>query len=333
LKLEGAPGQDTPVGNGQRGDKDQQQKEARRTKVSVNTSRLHLVFGLLLGVSFILRASAAGIDPFYVVRIASGKEAFNAGRFQEAADEFRIGCFGLLDRPPALLECTARLALAQKGAGRIADVEETLRRFREIETRFGVWKQVDLELPVRTSFVKLVKESKGFETLAATLSVPSAQPSPAMARTAPAPLQAPATVATQRREPSPAPSPLVAVPVERAPPEQALSQADVQKLLQKKSFDKALAASLVLLERDPSSREVRKMVLESSVLSKSFETGERQISQLEPFRDGEEGSMFYAAVSLFETGSVEKARRLMEKCVPKLVSSPFLEYYKKRILG
>jgi hypothetical protein len=144
--------------------------------------------GFLLGVSCILPASEAGIHPFYVSRLTVGKEAYRAARFQEAVDDLRIGCFGLLEQPPILLECTARLALAQKAAGRAASVDETLRRFNEIESRFGAWKQVDLELPIRADFVKLVKERKGFDALAAAISVP-AVPS---ARTAtPAPVITP----------------------------------------------------------------------------------------------------------------------------------------------
>jgi hypothetical protein len=61
--------------------------------------------------------------------------------------------------------------------------------------------------------------------------------------------------------------------------------------------------------------------------------GARLVSKLEPFRDGEEGPMFYASVALFETGSVEKARRLVEKAMAKLASNPYVEYYGKKILN
>jgi tetratricopeptide (TPR) repeat protein len=303
LKFERAPGQDTSVRYGQRADEYQQQKEAGRAKVSGKVSRMHLVFGLLLvalGVPCILRASEPGIDPFYLSRLTAGKEAYRAGRFQDAVDEFRIGCFGLLERPPALAECTARLALAQKGAGRITGVDETLRRLGEIESRFGVWKQVDLEAPLRGDFEKLVGEKKGLDVLAMTLAM------------------------------KPVPSPLATpVPIRANVP----TAADVRALLQEKSYDKALTASLAILDREPSNREVRKLVLESAVLGKSFELGAKQVSELEPFGDGDETTMFYASVSLFETGSVEKARRLLEKSIPKVVSNPYVEYYKKRILG
>lgn len=75
------------------------------------------------------------------------------------------------------------------------------------------------------------------------------------------------------------------------------------------------------------------MAMEAAVLGKNFETGVRQLPSLEPFKDGEEGSMFYGAVSLFETGSVGKARRLLERAFPKLVPNPYLDYYRKKILG
>jgi len=74
-----------------------------------------------------------------------GRDSYRAARFQEAIEDFRIGCFGLLEQPPQLLECSARLALAQAAAGRAADVDVTLRKMNELEGRFGVWRQVELE--------------------------------------------------------------------------------------------------------------------------------------------------------------------------------------------
>jgi hypothetical protein len=321
LELECSPGEDASVGNGRRGDEKQQKKEAGRAKVS-GKSRLHFGYGFgfglgfLFGVSFILRVSAAGIDPFTAARLTAGKEAYRAARFQEAVDELRIGCFGLLEQPPLLLECTARLALAQKAAGRAASVDETLRRFNEIESRFGVWKEVGLEPPLRADFVKLVKERKGFDGLFAAISAPAVPATPAVPS---APTATPTPVIT----PNPTPLPQ---------PKKGPTVADVQKLLQEKSFDQAHVASLAILDREPRSREIQKLVLETAVLSKNFEMGARQVSKLEPFRDGEEGPMFYASVALFETGSVEKARRLVEKALAKLASNPYVDYYKMKIL-
>lgn len=335
LKFEGASREDASVGNGRRGDEKQQKKEAGRAKVS-GKSRLHFVFGLLLGVSFILRASAAGIDPFYLARLAAGKEAYRAARFQEAVDELRIGCFGLLEQPPLLLECTARLALAQKAVGRTASVDETLRRFNEIESRFGVWKEVVLEPPLRADFVKLVKERKGFDSLFAAISapsVPSAPAAPSAPTATPTPVITPIPTPTPVVTPKSTPTPVITPKSNPMPqPEKGPTLADVQKLLQEKSFDQALAVSLAILDREPGSREIQKIVLETAVLSKNFETGAKQVPKLEPFWEGEVGPMFYASVALFETGSVEKARPLVRKAVAKLASSPYVEYYKKRIL-
>jgi hypothetical protein len=58
-----------------------------------------------------------------------------------------------------------------------------------------------------------------------------------------------------------------------------------------------------------------------------------QTAILEPFGDGEEPSMFYAAVALRETGSIASARALVQRARPYLVPSPFVDWYTKEILG
>ena len=53
---------------------------------------------------------------------------------------------------------------------------------------------------------------------------------------------------------------------------------------------------------------------------------------MEPFRDGEEPSMFYAAVGLYETGKKDEARALMERARPRISATPFVNYYAERLL-
>ena len=52
---------------------------------------------------------------------------------------------------------------------------------------------------------------------------------------------------------------------------------------------------------------------------KDWSTGAAQISHLEPFADGEEPWMFYAAVSSYETGNVDTSRSLLKRARPKLI--------------
>ena len=43
--------------------------------------------------------------------------------------------------------------------------------------------------------------------------------------------------------------------------------------------------------------------------------------------------MFYAAVSLYQTGSADAAKGLMARARPKIGTNPFVEHYAKKILG
>jgi hypothetical protein len=88
-----------------------------------------------------------------------------------------------------------------------------------------------------------------------------------------------------------------------------------------------------LVASDPKNREARKALLEASALTKDWDLGTEQSAALEPFADGEEVSMFYAAVALRETGSVASARALVKRARPLLAANAFVNYYTKEILG
>ncbi len=88
-----------------------------------------------------------------------------------------------------------------------------------------------------------------------------------------------------------------------------------------------------VLEAEPGNRDARKALLEAAALMKDWSECNAQTALLEPFVDGEEVSMFYAAVALRETGSIASARALVRRARPFLVSSPFVDWYTKEILG
>ncbi len=87
------------------------------------------------------------------------------------------------------------------------------------------------------------------------------------------------------------------------------------------------------VESNPKSREARKALLEAAALTKDWETCNAQGAALEPFPDGEEPAMFYAAVALRETGSVASARALLKRARPLLARNAWVDYYTKEILG
>jgi hypothetical protein len=88
-----------------------------------------------------------------------------------------------------------------------------------------------------------------------------------------------------------------------------------------------------IVESEPKNRDARKALLEAAALMKDWNECNAQTALLEPFADGEEVSMFYAAVALRETGSIASARALVKRARPFLVSSRFVDWYTKEILG
>jgi hypothetical protein len=113
----------------------------------------------------LLLAIAARADDFYDVRLRVGQEAYREKRYREAADNFRIAVFGMLDRPPVLSQALARLALAQEAAGRKEDADAALSKFLLVERQFGVYDSRSLEAPVGSEFHALLARRVPAETL------------------------------------------------------------------------------------------------------------------------------------------------------------------------
>ena len=144
------------------------------------------------------------------------------------------------------------------------------------------------------------------------------------ARAVAAVLLAAAVVSPPLRAEGPAPTP-------HPTPDARLAQArSLERAGRAADARKILAA---LVEADPKNRDARKALLEAAALMKDWQACNAETATLEPFVEGEEVSMFYAAVALRETGSVASARALVRRARPFLVSSPFVDWYTKEILG
>src|SRR5712692_7549067 len=118
---------------------------------------------LLYGVAVL----AQTVD-FGQAQLEAGREAFAQRQYLEAMEDFRIASFALLDRPAALLESLARLALAQSAAARPADERKgTLERFLEVERQFNLYGELALEAETREAFRALLLREVPAETLSA----------------------------------------------------------------------------------------------------------------------------------------------------------------------
>ncbi len=240
-------------------------------------------------------AAGASTDPFYEQRLRAGKAALVAQRNSDAADELRIAAFGLLDEPKRLSEALALLALAQNNLGWTQQVETTLNRFVEVESRFAAWDPNALEPAPRTQFESLLLRGVPKQTLASAKSlVYLVQPA-----------------ASRAADPLDVASRLIA---ERRP-------ADAVRFL-----SDAIA-------REPGRRPLRLLLLQAATTSANWNIAAAQVAALKPFGETESVSMFYGAVAMFETGRLPEARDLLNKSLPRLTRSAYVDQYVKKING
>lgn len=105
-------------------------------------------------------------DDFYRSRLQDGRIAYQTGSAAEAADLLRVACFGLMDQPQLLSEGLVWLVLAQQKLGRGPETDATLRRFLDVEKRFGAYAKVAAALPAESR--------QAFETVLAARVPPDA---------------------------------------------------------------------------------------------------------------------------------------------------------------
>ncbi len=128
--------------------------------------RIQGIAVLVVALAGMIGAAQAPSEDFYVTRLRQGEAALNAQRPNEAIDQLRIANFGLLDRPALLEEGLAFLTLAYAQAERPHDVDATITRFVEVESRFGVYAKAALEPDVRARFEDLLQRRVRPEALA-----------------------------------------------------------------------------------------------------------------------------------------------------------------------
>lgn len=92
------------------------------------------------------------LDPFYLTLFHEGAQALEEGDAARAARALRLACFGLLEDPPRLAGCLARLGLAQALSDDREGFTETFRRLAVVERRFSGYSRADLPPVEREDF-------------------------------------------------------------------------------------------------------------------------------------------------------------------------------------
>ncbi len=119
---------------------------------------MRIAFALNSVLCVTLAGAAAGQEvsgtapDFSETRLREGKEAYAAGRFAEAVDQFRIAAFGFLDRPNMLCESLVYMALSEAAADHRAQAQTAVERLSDVERRFPSCGQARFDPSVRAQF-------------------------------------------------------------------------------------------------------------------------------------------------------------------------------------
>lgn len=111
----------------------------------------NILYPALAVLAVLALPARAAIDPFYLNLLRDGQHALDRKDFREAARDFRLACFGMLDEPRTLTDCLARLALAQDAAGDVEGFRDTFQRLVELEDRFKAYSQAELAPELRAA--------------------------------------------------------------------------------------------------------------------------------------------------------------------------------------
>lgn len=310
---------------------------------------------LLLAAS---RPAAAAIDPFYQSLLREGGLQYDRGDYAASARTLRIACFGMLDEPPLLAGCLARLALAQDRTGDGEGFQDTFRRIADVEERFQAYTKAELAAETRAA----LEQRLAARIPAATLrSIPAfqalagrkeAQPQPAgeepkarrgqagsTDKASPPPPRVTAAPSPASSSPSSGPAMVAAEP---AGPRAITAgerdrMAEARRLLGQdskvKDLKQAYEMAREVADAHPESVEAQHLAAEAAYRISRWADAARYFR-----RGGEPGEsqpelQFYMAVALFESGDAQSAAAILKRSLPNLQRTPYVDAYARKILG
>lgn len=303
---------------------------------------------------------ASAAHPFYERRLTEGLLAYEQGRLAEAARSFEIAAFGLLEEPPRLTETLVRLALAQARLERAAAFRDTVRRVAELEERFEAYQAAGLSDAERSAFSLRIHELVPALVLTRTPSYQQLLNEEEDPQVAQEPVtQEPAAGKPEKRgrrqrrkaereaaaEARPV-EPVAAEPVEPEalqPVEQARLERAREILAQAQqagALDEARSLAQPLADAHPGRPDLQQLVGEIAYRSSRWDEaaeyllrglGRDLVSDATlPIERPE--LLFYLAVSLYESGRPTEARAPLERALPRIERTRFVDQYIEKIL-
>lgn len=281
---------------------------------------------------------ASAAHPFYERRLTEGLLAYEQGRLEEAARSFEIAAFGLLEEPPRLTETLVRLALAQANLERAPAFRNMVRRVAELEDRFGSYRAAGLSDTERVDFSARIRELIPESVLARTPAYRQLMEDEEEARP---------------KEPVAAEQGEVAEPVDPGKPTesevlQPVEQAQVTRARQilteaqqAGALDEARTLAQPVADAHPGRSDLQQLVGEIAYRSSRWREAADYLSR-GLGRDLASGTgprverpelLFYLAVSLYESGRPAEARAPLERALPRIERTRFVDQYVERILS
>jgi len=325
------------------------------------TALLTLALGLVLGAAG--TGAARATHPHYLRLLRQGTFALERGEPDAAVRDLRLACFGFLDEPPLLAQCLVRLGLAQAGAGDDEGFRETFRRVVEIEERFGAYAAADVTPEERDAFEtqiaarippRTLEYSSVFKRLAETPETAAGTDSAATEadrgrgeRSGASPSASDrdhrsngtrgSDAGTGRTDTAPGTAGQAPAGAAELSSEDRRDLDRARRLLaaavRRSDLDQPLTLARRVADANPNSREAQHL---AAVIAYRASRWQEAVDYFrrggDPGEDNAE-SLFYYAVSLYESGDREAAADALRRSLPHLEATPFVERYRDRILG
>lgn len=235
------------------------------------------------------------VHPHYQGLLRQGLYSLERGDAAAAARHLRLACFGMLDAPEPLADCLARLALAQSTQDDVEAFEQTFRRLIELEERFGVVSDGALSPVLSGQLAEQVALRISEEVLTETGGAFL--------------LAAPDAVEPQLR---------------RA--REALASARNRSELVGVYEETAEVA-----DDHPDHREAQHLAATLAYRISRWDEAVRYFRRGGDPSEEEPELLFYQAVALYETGDTRAAADALERSLPRLSRTPFVQQYQQKI--
>lgn len=308
--------------------------------------------GLLWGMALLLLAPgpATAAHPFYERLLREGTLALERGEAATAARDLQVAAFGLLEEPPLLAEALTRLALARARTEDPTGFRRAFGRLSEIEERFGAYGEARLDPSERKALEDLARRlvppellarMPGFADLAQAREEPATETEAPPAADQPPGEAEPTAAAGERAVSEPISAPAEAKPEEPRPgpeltPGERSRIEEAREILASathaQELERALELARPVADAHGGDRALQELVGEIAYRSSRWRDAVHYLERAE--LDGSRPELlFYLAVAQHETGRTGTARSTLERALPRLERTPFVNAYVQQIMS